>query len=153
MGPADAEPIGRAIRQKRRAALQAIGGHLLLDSGIVIDFLNGKRQRKEIVEALLLDGHEIASCSITVTEIYAGMRPGEEVSTERLLRSFKFYLVTWEIAKQAGDLQNAWRRQGRTLSLPDVTLAAVALAHELIFVTANAKDFPMPGLSIYPLPG
>jgi predicted nucleic acid-binding protein len=75
-----------------------------------------------------------------------------EAKTERLLRSLKFYPVTWEIAKQAGELQNVWRRRNRTLSLPDTTIAAVALANDLTLVTGNVKDFPMPELRLYPLP-
>jgi predicted nucleic acid-binding protein len=124
----------------------------LLDSGIIIDALNGKRGRRELMDRLIEDGADMACCSINVTEIYAGMLPGEEVKTDRLMRSLKFYPVTWEIAKQAGELQNVWRRKNRTLSLPDTTIAAVALANDLTLVTGNLKDFPMPELRLYPLP-
>ena len=124
----------------------------LLDSGIIIDALNGKRGRRELIDQLIEDGADMACCSINVTEVYAGLRPGEEAKTERLLRSLKFYPVTWEIAKQAGDLLNVWRQQNRTLSLPDTTIAAVALTNDLMLVTGNLKDFPMPELRLYPLP-
>jgi predicted nucleic acid-binding protein len=127
-------------------------GTCLLDSGILIDALNGKRGRRELIDQLIQDGADMACCSINVTEIYAGLRQGEEAKTERLLRSLKFYPVTWEIAKQAGELQNAWRRQNHTLSLQDTTIAAVALANDLMLVTGNLKDFPMPELRLYPLP-
>ena len=33
-----------------------------------------------------------------------------------------------------------------------MTIAAVALANDLILVTGNLKDFPMPELRLYPLP-
>ena len=82
-----------------------MAGTCLLDSGILIDALNGKRGRRELLDRLIEDGADMACCSINVTEIYAGLRPGEEAKTERLLRSLKFYPVTWEIAKQAGDLR------------------------------------------------
>src|ERR1039458_9936130 len=124
----------------------------LLDSGIIIDALNGKRGRRELIDRLIQDGADMACCSINVTEVYAGLRPCEEAKTERLLRSLKFYPVTWEIAKQAGDLLNVWRQQNRTLSLPDTTIAAVALANDLMLVTGNPKDFPMPELRLCPLP-
>ena len=122
----------------------------LLDSSIIIDALNGKRGRRELIDQLIENGAEMACCSINITEVYAGLRPGEEIKTERLLRSLKFYPVTWEIAKQAGELQNVWRQQNRTLSLPDTTIAAVALANDLMLVTGNLKDFPMPEWRLYP---
>jgi predicted nucleic acid-binding protein len=124
----------------------------LLDSGIIIDVLNGKRGRGEFIDKSLRGGAVMACCSINVTEVYAGLRAGEEARTERFLRSLKFFEVTWEIARLAGDQQNYWRRQGRTLALPDMTIAAVAVAHRLVLVTANAKAFPMPELELYPLP-
>ena len=37
------------------------------------------------------------------------------------------------------------------LSIPDVIIAAAAVTHQLTLVTLNAKDFPMSGLSLYPL--
>jgi len=73
---------------------------LLLDTTVIVDAINGKRQRH-----LLLD-----------------------------------------------ELQNRWRKKGHTLSLPDVTIAAVALTHGLTLLTDNRKDFPMPELALYSLP-
>ena len=49
-------------------------------------------------------------------------------------------------------MQNRWRKKGHTLSLPDVTIAAVALTHGLTLLTDNRKDFPMPELALYALP-
>ncbi len=125
----------------------------LVDSGIIIDVLNGKRGRREFLDQLIQEGAELACCSINVTEVYAGMKPGEEVKTESLLRSLRYYPVTWDIAKLAGEIQNVWRQKGRTLSLPDATIAAVASAHELLLITGNAKDFPMHDLRLFVLPG
>lgn len=122
----------------------------LLDSGIIIDALNGKRGRPELIEQLIRDGAEMACCPVNVTGIYAGLRAGEEARTERFLRSLKFYPITWDVAKKAGGLLNSWRHRSRTLSLADTTIAAVALANDLVLVTGNQKDFPMPELRLYP---
>jgi predicted nucleic acid-binding protein len=70
---------------------------LLLDTTVIVDAINGKRQRH-----LLLD-----------------------------------------------ELQNRWRKKGHTLSLPDVTIAGVALTHGLTLLTDKRKDFPMPELALY----
>ncbi len=52
----------------------------------------------------------------------------------------------------AGALKNEWARKGNTIALPDVTIAAVALANGLILVTDNRKHFPMPELQFLKLP-
>ena len=77
-----------------------------------------------------------------------GMRPGEAEKTEAFLASLDFYPVTREIAALAGDLYREWRQKGLTLALPDLTIAAVAIASRLQLATDNPKDFPMRELRI-----
>jgi hypothetical protein len=84
--------------------------------------------------------------------VYSGLRAGEEIKTGRLLCSLRLYEITFEIAEQAGMLQRYWRQQGRTLSLPDVPIAAVALGYKMTLLTANLRDFPMPDLLLYQFP-
>ena len=62
------------------------------------------------------------------------------------------YPVDRELGRYAGLLKNEWAKQGRTLSIPDVIIAATALAYKLVLMTDNRKDFPMPQLAIFPLP-
>lgn len=118
----------------------------LLDTTVIVDAINGKRGSKQFLDGLLVQGGLLACCPINVTEVYAGMRPHEAAVTEAFLRSLKFYEVTWEIARRAGDLKREWAKRGRTIALPDVTISAVALANGLTLVTDNLKDFPMPDL-------
>jgi predicted nucleic acid-binding protein len=124
----------------------------LLDTTVIVDALNGKRARSEFLDALLAQRNLLACCSINVTEVFAGVRPNEIGVTEAFLQSLRFYEVTWDIARLAGDLKRQWRGKGLTLSLPDVTIAAVALAHRLILLTDNKKHFPMPELLLQALP-
>jgi hypothetical protein len=125
---------------------------LLLDTTVIVDAINGKKQRHLLLDELLVQRNLLACCGINVTEVYAGMRPHEASLTEAFLQSLKFYEVTWEVARLAGELQNRWRKKGHTLSLPDVTIGAVALTHGLTLLTDNRKDFPMPELALYSLP-
>jgi predicted nucleic acid-binding protein len=124
----------------------------LLDSSVIIDALNDRKERPRILAELSQQDVLLACCPINVIEIYMGMRPGEERKTEKLLRSLEFYPVTWEVAQLAGDLFRQWRQRGQTLALSDVTIAAVAIAHKLVFVTDNQKHFPMPELHLLQLP-
>jgi hypothetical protein len=52
----------------------------LLKTGVIVDTLNGKRGRAELLEALIRQEHALACCPITITEVYAGMRPHDERS-------------------------------------------------------------------------
>jgi predicted nucleic acid-binding protein len=56
--------------------------------------------------------------------------------------------VTRPIAEQAGLLRREWASRGRTLSLPDLLIAASAIHHGLVLVTDNVKDFPMRDLRL-----
>jgi toxin FitB len=124
----------------------------LLDTSVVIDALNDRRGRAGLLEELLLQDHSLGCCSVNVTEVFAGMRPTEQARTEELLNSLDYYEVTWAVAKHAGLLKRDWARKGITLSVSDVTIAAVALANSLVLITDNVKHYPMRDLQLYRLP-
>lgn len=125
----------------------------LLDTSVIIDALNNKRRRGELLTGLAEQGHLLACCSINVTEVYAGMREEEQASTAELLDSLQFYPVTFPIARLAGFLKRDYSRKGVTLAIGDVTVAAAALYHHLTLITDNAKHYPMKEVPLYPLPG
>ena len=124
----------------------------LVDTSVIIDALNGKRGRRDLLLGLVKQGHLLACCSINVSEVYAGMRQKEEAATEEFLRSLEYYHLTWPVARLAGLLKRDYGRKGTTLTVADAMIAAVALAHELTLMTDNIKVFPMKVLVLYPLP-
>jgi predicted nucleic acid-binding protein len=99
----------------------------------------------------LNQGHVLACCPINVSEVYAGLRPKEETATEEFLQSLQYFDITWPIARQAGLLKRDYSQKGKTLTISDATIAAVALHHKVTLITANVRDFPMKELAIYPL--
>jgi len=124
----------------------------LLDTSVIIDTLNGKRNRDFLLRELLEEGHVLGCCAVNVAEVYAGMRPKEERGTERFLRSLEYHEISWEAARRAGMFRRDYARRGVTLSLTDATIAAVAIEHDLILITDNVKDFPMSDVSLHSLP-
>ena len=124
----------------------------LLDSSLLIDALNDRNGRPQFLAEISRQDFLLACCAVNVTELHMGMRPGEEAKTEKFLRSLEFFPVTYEVAQLAGDLFRRWRQKGKTLGLADVTVAAVALTHNLVLVTGNRKHFPMPELQLFRLP-
>jgi predicted nucleic acid-binding protein len=104
------------------------------------------------MERMILEQHTLACCAIHIAEVYVGLRAPEAGKAETLLRLLAYVPIRWEAAKLAGDLKREWARKGHTLTLTDTTVAAVCLTESLTLVTDNRKHFPMPELTLYPLP-
>ena len=124
---------------------------LLLDTTVLVDVLRRRKDRLALLEELTEMGHGLTTSVMCVAEVYAGMRPGEEVRTQGLLAGVPCYPISMTIAERAGTLKCEWARKGRTLTLTDMMIAATALEHGLRLVTDNRKDFPMPEIAFYPL--
>src|SRR5580704_7515585 len=125
---------------------------ILLDSSVIFDHLNGRFGRTEFLEQLLEQGHIFACCPVNLTEIYAGLRGGEESKTEVFLSTLEYLPVTPEIARYAGHLKRLWQKKGHTLSYTDVTIASVALTNRIPLLSDNVKHFPMREIHLFPLP-
>jgi predicted nucleic acid-binding protein len=123
----------------------------LLDTNVIVDVLRKRSDRHILIEQFLNQGQPLASCSITITEIYAGMRPHEDKPTRAFMRSLLFLEITEEIAEQAGVLKAQYSKRGKSLSFQDASIAAVCIAYGCTLVTGNTKDFPMPEIRLYPL--
>ncbi len=124
---------------------------MLLDTTVLIDTLRARQNRRRTLADLVGAGHTLATAAINIGEVYAGMRPGEELRTEAFLSSLHCYPLSGAVARRAGSLKADYARQGQTLTLADMMIAATALEHGLALMTDNRKDFPMPELQFCPL--
>jgi len=124
----------------------------LLDSTFIIDVLNNQRNRQGIMREFIAQQHELSCCAVNVTEVYTGLREPEASKTEALLRGLLYIPIGYEASRLAGELRQFWARKGKTFSVPDMIIAAVCLTERLTLVTDNRKDFPMPELTLHPLP-
>jgi tRNA(fMet)-specific endonuclease VapC len=124
----------------------------LLDTSVVVDVLNQERGRWELLASMVEAGDTLACSVVTLTEIYAGLRPREFKLTERFLDGLEHYELDSQLARSAGLLKNEWAKKGRTLGVIDLIIAATAMADNLILMTDNRNDFPMTQIALYPLP-
>ena len=124
----------------------------VLDTSVIIDALNQRRDRAQLLANLVRQGHTLACCPINVAEVYAGMRPHEEPRTEELFQSLQYFPITFPVARLAGLLKRDYSRRGIVLATTDVTIAALALYNRHTLITDNVKHYPMPELDLYPLP-
>ena len=122
----------------------------LPDTNILIDVLNRKGEAAKLLSRLLADGHELASCAVTVAEVHSGIHPKDSTAIERFLSSLRWYDLTPAVTVRAGQIRYAQPRQGITLALPDTLIAALAVEYRLTIITNNRRHFSIPGLSVYP---
>lgn len=125
---------------------------LLLDTSVLIDALRLRSGRKELIVQLLHDGHQLMTTAVNVAEIYSGIRPDEEERTNSFMDSLECHEINAKVGEHAGRMRCFWARKGKTIALPDVLVAAIAIEQNCTLLTDNRKDFPMPELKLYPLP-
>jgi predicted nucleic acid-binding protein len=125
---------------------------LLLDTSVLIDALRARRERRAWLADQLRSGHSLETSALNVAEVYAGMRPEEEMQTKAFLGALFCHPITASAGEKAGRLKNQWARKGRTLTLADTMVAAVAIEQDCALVTDNRKDFPMSEMRSYGLP-
>lgn len=119
---------------------------------MLIDALRARQGRRAALARLVGEGYALGTAAINIAEVYAGMRPGEESATESFLSSLECYPMNGTIARRAGSLKSAFARQGQTIALADMVVAATALEHGLTLVTENSRDFPISELQLLSLP-
>lgn len=112
----------------------------MIDTDVLIDYLRDQEQAVDCLEAI--DG-PMALSPVTIAELYAGVREGEE--RERLdgfIQAFDLAPLTRDAAVLAG----LWRRQyGRShgTGLADALIAASVELAGATLVTLNQRHFPM----------
>ncbi len=121
----------------------------LLDTNILIGVVTGRKAHAVLLQGLVDERHLLATCAIVVAETFAGVRPAEETRTAALLESLEFLPATYDIARRAGLIRRDFAKtKGRSLSLADATIAAIAMANAAVVITENRKDFEIPGLRV-----
>lgn len=114
--------------------------NVLLDTDILINFLRGNVQAREVISSFL-DASVLHCSVITIAEIHAGMREHEREKTIELLESLIPVDITPKIAEVAGHYKRAIKSQ--QLELDDCLIAASAIAKRALLVTGNGKHYPM----------
>lgn len=113
---------------------------LLLDTDLLIDFLRGHRQAVAFLEE---ETRPMGVSALTMAELHAGVRDGEERDQlTDLLSIFNQIPVDPETAADGGLLRRDFGPSHGT-GLVDAILAATALKYGLRLVTLNDKHYPM----------
>jgi predicted nucleic acid-binding protein len=113
---------------------------LLLDTDVLVDYLRGLPQAAAYLEAR---EERLLVSAITVAELYAGVREGDERRVlDRFVSAFEIFPITGEVAQQGGLYRRDYSAS-HGVGLADALLAATAALNGAVLVTLNARHFPM----------
>ena len=123
----------------------------LFDTDTLIDVLQDRGGTRERVNAMIEAGYEVALCAITVAELYSGLNAPRRARWDEWLSSLPYWDITRGAAQRAGNDRKTASDAGRTLSVTDSLVAAIAREHGAIVLTSNIKDYPMKDVRVMSL--
>lgn len=120
----------------------------LLDTNVCIALINGNVPviRTRFQKALASDSKVFVSCVVAFELWYGVAKSARQEKNARLVNSFFAGPVgiqpfEFEDAKIAGQLRGALEVVGKPIGAYDLLIAAQALRHQLMLVTANGREF------------
>jgi predicted nucleic acid-binding protein len=118
---------------------------VVLDTSVVIDLLRGHVADDSV---LSIEREPVMISTVTIHEVYVGLRDSEADLTEAVLKSFAIVPFGGVEARLTGSWWRRYRAKGITLPLEDTMIAATAAIRGLPLLTGNVKHFPMPELQV-----
>ena len=113
---------------------------LLIDTDVLIDYLRGQAAAVAYLESLT---EPLLISAITVAELYAGVREGNErQALESFVSAFNVVPTDETIARRGGLYRRDYGKS-HSVGLADALIAATAEVHGATLVTLNQKHFPM----------
>lgn len=124
----------------------------LLDTDFLIDLHRRKRNpwRTRAQKLLLqINTEDLYISNVTLTEFITGipMDKWPEI-LDVLPHLYSYAAPTYREAALAGSLRREWLLKGYTLSIADVSNAAMAISRRLILITRNSNHYPFEQLTI-----
>jgi predicted nucleic acid-binding protein len=113
---------------------------VLVDSGVLIQFLRGDRRARDFVETL---SDRMMLSTLVVAELYSAVRDESELAAlDEFISLFRVIPVTEEIARAGAALHRGYGlRHG--ISITDAILAATAETENAELKTLNPDQYPM----------
>lgn len=143
----------RRVREAAPARYEAIEAPppvagVLLDSDVVIEVLRGRQAVVRHLLALEAAGVPIFCCAVAWAEIFAGIRPGEEVLTEAFLAARGDVVLDAATGRRAGGYLARYSRSHGVASA-DALVAAASSTTGLKLWTLNRRHYPMPDVAFH----
>ena len=124
---------------------------VLFDSDVIIDVLRGRPQVANALRALEATGTPTYCCAVSVAEVLAGTRPGEETTTEAFFEARGDAVLDAQTGRRAGAYLARYSRS-HGVEIADALVAAAAATAGLQLWTHNRKHYPMRDVRFFEVP-
>lgn len=121
---------------------------ILLDSDVIIAWLRGYEPFTERIPELMEKDNALVWTPVSVAEIYAGVRRGEENQIENLFLVLEILPLSAEIGRKAGGYLHVYAKS-HGVELGDALIAATSYMHGMPLWTLNRKHYPMRDIRFY----
>jgi predicted nucleic acid-binding protein len=123
-----------------------------VDTDILIDFLNNKKEAVEKIDELR-ENNALSTTSINSFELLKGKaelsKNSKEDSIDILLNNLFIYGFDFEASKKAANMFKELKRNGNLIDFADMMIASICIANDETLLTRNIKHFErIPGLKI-----
>ncbi|MBI3990405.1 MAG: type II toxin-antitoxin system VapC family toxin [candidate division NC10 bacterium] len=121
--------------------MDQVANGVVLDTDVVIDFLNGKEPSVGVVRTLI----EVNKAFITAINAYELWAGAKAITLKRglddLFEDIGCLPLTLDAAKRAGEVTVRLRQQGMEIGVGDSLIAGICLSLDLPLITRNVEHF------------
>ncbi len=133
--------------------------NFLLDTCLLSELHKPRPQRSVVDWVEQQKSHELWVASVTMGELERGIAKLDAGHAQQKLMlwllqihdQFEGHVLGFQLAEARvfGQISARCERSGSKLALADAMLAAVALCHDMTFVTRNVRDFERTGVRLF----
>lgn len=115
---------------------------VLLDSDIIIECLRNNKKVIKRLKELRDTGNLLLHTPVSLAEIYAGIRKGEEEQIAKFFSNLNLISIDEKVGVKAGEYLHLYAKS-HNVEIADALIAAAAFSEKSALYTNNRKHYPM----------
>ncbi len=121
---------------------------VVLDTSILIDFMDGKIEARKAIEKF--EGHGIRITVFTKYELLRGETPANAAKIHGVLKTLNILYYTDEAVEESVTIYKSLKARGRLINEIDVLIAAISIRNGDILLTSDKhfNDIASPYITV-----